>query len=202
MPGFAHLVLSAPLGFIAGCKRLNEVIVTNAHAKDSIVKACSVSYGEDRSVSQTTLEFQEEVKILGFIINCFERASPKPTVPEMVSVLDNSTFLSREAIALIISGIDSVMSSKTSEKDAATSSAISEHRKTVNFGRLSNLQWRLGVALSSSFCQNLCAPYVALSFDIVDTNGSKTLHTTEMTYVDFMKFQAEFQKVNSVMSAM
>lgn len=200
MPGFAHLVLSAPQGFIAGCKQFNVTVETNAAAKDSIVEACVVSRREDHSVTDTSMSWPEEVKVLSYLVNCFERASPKPTVPEMASTLDTSTFLAREAITIIIAGIDSVMNSNSST--AVKMDALMEIRKTSNFGRLSNLQWRLGVSLSSSSCQNLSAPYVALSFDIVDNNGCKAVHTTEMTYSEFVKFQADFAKVDNVMNAM
>ncbi len=200
MPGFAHLVLSAPQGFIAGCKQFNSTVETNAAAKDSIVEACVVSRREDHSVTDTSMSWPEEVKVLSYLVNCFERASPKPTVPEMASTLDTNTFLAREAITVIIAGIDSVINSNSST--AVKMDALMEIRKTSNFGRLSNLQWRLGVSLSSSSCQNLSAPYVALSFDVVDNNGRKTVHTTEMTYSDFVKFQADFAKVDNVMNAM
>jgi len=200
MPGFAHLVLSAPQGFIAGCKQFNSTVETNAAAKDSIVEACVVSRREDHSVTDTSMSWPEEVKVLSYLVNCFERASPKPTVPEMASTLDTNTFLAREAITVIIAGIDSVINSNSST--AVKMDALMEIRKTSNFGRLSNLQWRLGVTLSSSSCQNLSAPYVALSFDVVDNNGRKTVHTTEMTYSDFVKFQADFAKVDNVMNAM
>ncbi len=200
MPGFAHLVLSAPQGFIAGCKQFNSTVETNAAAKDSIVEACVVSRREDHSVTDTSMSWPEEVKVLSYLVNCFERASPKPTVPEMASILDTNTFLAREAITVIIAGIDSISNSNSST--AVKMDALMEIRKTSNFGRLSNLQWRLGVSLSSSSCQNLSAPYVALSFDVVDNNGRKTVHTTEMTYSDFVKFQADFAKVDNVMNAM
>ena len=199
MPGFAHLVLSAPQGFIAGCKQFNDTVETNAAAKDSIVEACMVSRREDHSVTDTSMSWPEEVKVLSYLVNCFERALPKPTIPEMASTLDTSTFLSREAITIIIAGIDSVMNSNRS---TVKMDALMENRKTSNFGRLSNLQWRLGVSLSSSSCQNLSSPYVALSFDVVDNNGCRTVHTTEMSYSEFVKFQADFAKVDNVMNAM
>jgi len=200
MPGFAHLVLSAPQGFIAGCKQFNVTIESSPNAKDAIVEACVVSRREDHSVTDTSMSWPEEVKVLSYLVNCYERASPKPTLPEMASTLDTSTFLAREAITVIIAGIDSVMNGNSSTTVKAD--ALLEIRKTSNFGRLSNLQWRLGVSLSSSSCQNLTAPYVALSFDIVDNNGCKTVHTTEMTYSEFVKFQADFQRVDNVMNAM
>ena len=200
MPTFAHLVLSAPQGFIAGCKQFNATVETNAAAKDSIVEACMVSRREDHSVTDTSMNWPEEVKVLSFLVNCFERALPRPTVPEMASALDTSTFLAREAITVIIASIDSVINHNSSTE--VKMDALMENRKTSNFGRLSNLQWRLGVSLSSSTCQNLSAPYVALSFDIVDNNGCKTVHTTEMTYSEFVKFQADFAKVDNVMNRM
>ena len=177
MPGFAQLVLSAPRGFVAGCRSFNALVEGDDVVSDAVVEACRVSYVEDRPVNSSSGSHVEEVKVLSYIVYCSEHSTPKPTVPEMATVLDNNTFLSRNAITTIIAGIDSV-TTKSKKAVAANTDDIPDNvfeelRKTSNFGRLSNLQWRLGVALRSSKCQSLSAPYVALSFDIVDNNGCK-----------------------------
>ena len=184
MPSFVQLILSAPRGFILGCNAYNALVNDEAQ-RDLVIEACRVSYKEDRPVnasqyrsgqSQGGHDFIEEVKVLSYIVYCFDHASPKPTVPEMAAVLDSNTFLNRDAITAIIAGIDSVKSEKESApagEDEIPDNIFEELRKTSNFGRLSNLQWRLGVALSSSKCARLSTPYVSLSFDIVDNNGSK-----------------------------
>ena len=184
MPNFAQLILSAPRGFVSGCKSYNTVVNDGAQA-DHVVEACRVSYKEDRPVNASQFgsgqvkgdhDLIEEVKVLSYIVYCFEHAAPKPTVPEMAAVLDSNTFLTRDAITGIIAGIDSVMSTKetaSADEDDIPDNVFEELRKTSNFGRLSNLQWRLGVALASSTCSSLSTPYISLSFDIVDNNGSK-----------------------------
>jgi len=185
MSNFAELILGAPRGFVAGCKAFNSLVDADdgGAACDAVVDACRVSYMEDRPVSGSSsslnISHVEEVKVLSYIVYSSEHTAgaPKPTVPEMAAVLDNNSFLSRNAITKIIAGIDSV-TTKAKKAVAADTDDIPENvfeelRKTSNFGRLSNLQWRLGVALQSSKCQSLNAPYVALSFDIVDNNGCK-----------------------------
>ena len=115
MPTFAQLILAAPMGFISGSKLINEAVATDETAKDAIIEACTAARGLDHKVcidtsSQGGDKWQEEVKILSYVVYCFEHATPKPTVPEMASALDSNTFLSRDAITILISGIDSVTS--------------------------------------------------------------------------------------------
>jgi hypothetical protein len=218
MPSFAQLILAAPMGFISGSKLLNEAVANDETAKDAIVEACTAARGLDHKVCIETSsqkggdKWQEEVKILTYVVYCFEHATPKPSVQEMASALDSNTFLSRDAITILISAIDTVTSAggkgkgsgagAAVDRGAAGAAALEDIRKTSNFGRLRNLQWRLGVALSSSSCDNLSSPYIAISFDVVDPNGNTQTHTTEMAYPAFLRFRTEFQKVNATMSAM
>ncbi len=48
-----------------------------------------------------------------------------------------------------------------------------------------NFEWRIGVAVCSSKCNNIYAPYVAVSFDINEPNGQTTSHNAELTYEQF-----------------
>ena len=210
MPSFTQLVLSAPAGFVKGCRTYNKTLEVNSDANDEIVQTCAVSFQGDHPANESITNYIEEVKVLSYIVYCYGHATPKPTVPEMASTLDSNTFLTRDAITAIIAGIDTVTnanananaSANTKDNNNNSSNNNIDIRKSSNFGRLSNLNWRLGVALSSSNCKNLSSPYVALSFDLIDNNGNKSVHTTEMSYGDFMKFHAEFRKVNQIMTAM
>jgi hypothetical protein len=55
----------------------------------------------------------------------------------------------------------------------------------VQLGRLFDLQWKLGVAVSSSNCSNLSAPFVALSYKISDSNGKARGYAMELSYSEF-----------------
>jgi hypothetical protein len=52
-------------------------------------------------------------------------------------------------------------------------------------GKLSNFKWRVGVALSSNKCKNLSSPYVLVSFDICELNGSIVHHACELSFEEF-----------------
>ncbi len=52
-------------------------------------------------------------------------------------------------------------------------------------GKMQNLKWRVGVAMSSNKCKSLGAPYVSLSFDVKETDGTTSHHSTELTYEQF-----------------
>lgn len=87
-------------------------------------------------------------------------------------------------------------------------------------GKMINFEWRIGVAVSSSKCNNIYAPYVAISFDINEPNGQTTSHSAELTYEQFkvclwyfnsmsnkltvfvQEFSATFEKVSRVMDGL
>lgn len=52
-------------------------------------------------------------------------------------------------------------------------------------GKIQNLKWRVGVAMSSNKCKNLTSPYVLLTFDVKEVDGTFTHHSTELTYDQF-----------------
>jgi hypothetical protein len=50
---------------------------------------------------------------------------------------------------------------------------------------MQNLKWRVGVAVSSSKCKSLSSPYVLLSFDVRELDGTVTQHSCELSYEQF-----------------
>ncbi len=48
------------------------------------------------------------------------------------------------------------------------------------------MQWKLGVAVSSSKCQKLSAPFVAVAVRVADVNGAQRTHHFELTVPEFM----------------
>ena len=62
-------------------------------------------------------------------------------------------------------------------------------------GKLENLQWKIGVALSSSMCKDLNHPYVNLSFQIRGTDGTLAFHTLELSYEDFVVRESDRLKI-------
>ena len=55
-----------------------------------------------------------------------------------------------------------------------------------------NFKWRVGVAMSSSKCKSLAHPYVLISFDIKEVDGSITHHSAELTFDQFKVCWGQF----------
>ena len=47
------------------------------------------------------------------------------------------------------------------------------------------MDWKLGVAMSSTSCRSLNAPYVTLQLRLTDSTGASRLHTLDMTVPEF-----------------
>ena len=58
----------------------------------------------------------------------------------------------------------------------------------LKLGRLFDLQWKLGVSISSSNCSNLSAPFVSLSYKVSDTNGKAKGYSMELSFPEFQVF--------------
>ena len=51
--------------------------------------------------------------------------------------------------------------------------------------QLVSMDWKLGVAMSSSSCRSLSSPYVTLQLRIAEAGGNIRLQTVEMTIPEF-----------------
>jgi hypothetical protein len=201
--GFGQLVTSSPNGFHAACDRLN-VLLENEEAAEEIVKMAPRLYsgGLGAMESGNNKKWEEELKAVMFILYCYTESEVKPEDKEIASVLDLNTFLSRTSIAYIVRCLGSVR--VIEDTIAATSGSETPvevmSRKLSNYGRVTNLQWKLGVALASSKCKMLSSPYVALSFDTMTSDGVTRKETLEMTYQEFSDFFTKLTEVDAAMS--
>lgn len=188
MPSFDCLILSAPSGFSRGCALLNDMVVSNVDGEEggasSIVATLlkklllQPNYAPNPALLS---QYKEEFAALKFLVRSYFAANPKPTVKLMATALDSSTLLERGVIELLVSIIDSVNTS--SEAEAAHATVPSSSSSSI--GKLSNFQWRAGVAITSNQCSKLTSPYVSISFDVKKSDGSKTFHTLELSYDEF-----------------
>ena len=185
---FETLILGAPLGFINGCGVCNtledpssvvELAVQSARTSGSAPSSSSSSSPKDRAV-----------KSLVYIINARNQSQPAPEVTELASVLDLHTTLSRLCITALAAGLEVYPIPAEGGLPASQSA------------KLSNLHWRLGVALASSTCKSLLSPYVSLSFNVKDGNGNTKVHTSELTYREFSEFHATLQEVQRKMETL
>ena len=94
--------------------------------------------------------------------------------------LQAHTELSEAAITVVVR-------SWTATEEARTSAegGVAAAKKAFTIGQLMGVEWKLGVTVSSSHCQQLLAPFVALVFRVADSNGTIETQHIELTYAEF-----------------
>jgi hypothetical protein len=182
---FAGLILAAPLGFLNGCNELSSLDDEKFAAVLSVALAASRS-GHAPAASTVC----EGTKSLMYIIYALNSSTPRPEVTELAAVLDSHTALSRACITSLVGGLD------------AAAAELGAGESSICGGKLTGLQWRLGVSLASSSCSQLLSPYVALNFTVTDSNGEKKVHSAELTYKEFHAFHQSIQRVANTMDSL
>jgi len=75
-------------------------------------------------------------------------------------------------------------------------------KQSFSIGKLVNLRWRLGIAVKSSSCSALNAPFVSLLMEVEDGNQKKTTHTLELTLAEFQDLAKQFQEMATLMDTL
>tara|TARA_A100001035_G_C27683129_1_gene454078 strand:+ start:291 stop:839 length:549 start_codon:yes stop_codon:yes gene_type:complete len=180
---------------------MNDMMEEGRGAEE-LVELSPKLYADGLSAMDSDKKWDEEVKALLFIFHCYAEASPKPEEKEIAMALDLNTSLSRTAIACIVKCVGCIREIEATIEATSGSETPVEvmNRKMSNYGRVSNLKWRLGVAVASSTCKNLSAPYVSLAFDVTMSNGFKKRQTLELTYPEFQQFMRKLIQTEEAMS--
>ena len=55
----------------------------------------------------------------------------------------------------------------------------------LDVGKLIDLKWKVGMAVSSDSCKNLNSPFVCLSLTISDGSGNIKMHDLELSMAQF-----------------
>ncbi|XP_067371280.1 COMM domain-containing protein 6 isoform X2 [Channa argus] len=69
----------------------------------------------------------------------------------------------------------------------------------LSIGQLVEMQWKLGMAVSSDTCRSLNSPYVCLLLKIVEPSGQILQRSLEMTIAQFQNFHKQFKEMAAVM---
>uniref|UniRef100_A0A3Q3XI54 COMM domain-containing protein 6 n=1 Tax=Mola mola TaxID=94237 RepID=A0A3Q3XI54_MOLML len=64
---------------------------------------------------------------------------------------------------------------------------------------LVDLQWKLGMSVSSDTCRSLNSPYVSLLLKVVEPSGQICQRSFEMTIPQFQNFHKQFKEMAAVM---
>ncbi|XP_069010359.1 COMM domain-containing protein 6 [Embiotoca jacksoni] len=77
--------------------------------------------------------------------------------------------------------------------------AQQEVQAMLSIGQLVDMQWKLGMAVSSDTCRSLNSPYVTLLLKIVEPSGQICQRSFEMTIPQFQNFHKQFKEMAAVM---
>jgi len=72
--------------------------------------------------------------------------------------------------------------------------------KHVSAGKLVDIQWRLGMGVSSDSCRNLNHPFIVLSLTVQHPDMRTTQHVVEMSLSQFKNFYSQLKDMASVMA--
>ncbi|XP_062862021.1 COMM domain-containing protein 6 [Trichomycterus rosablanca] len=77
--------------------------------------------------------------------------------------------------------------------------AYQEVQTMASIGQLVDIQWKLGMAVSSDTCRSLNSPYVSVLMKIADTSGEISYKSFEMTVPQFQNLFRQFKEIASVL---
>ncbi|XP_070553177.1 COMM domain-containing protein 6-like [Ptychodera flava] len=72
-------------------------------------------------------------------------------------------------------------------------------QQMLNIGQLVDMEWKLGLALSSDSCRSLNSPYVAMTMTVADPSGHHITRTFEMTIPEFQNFHKQMKEMASIL---
>ncbi|KAM8749163.1 COMM domain-containing protein 6 [Acanthopagrus schlegelii] len=70
---------------------------------------------------------------------------------------------------------------------------------TLSISQLVDMQWKLGMAVSSDICRSLNSPYVSLLLKVVEPSGQICQKSFELTVPQFQNFHKQFKEMAAVM---
>uniref|UniRef100_UPI0037E7B6E2 COMM domain-containing protein 6 n=1 Tax=Semicossyphus pulcher TaxID=241346 RepID=UPI0037E7B6E2 len=74
-----------------------------------------------------------------------------------------------------------------------------EIQAVLSISQLVDMQWKLGMAVSSDTCRSLNSPYVSLLLKVVEPSGQISHRSFEMTIPQFQNFHKQFKEMAAVM---
>ncbi|KAM3607841.1 uncharacterized protein V6R79_014994 [Siganus canaliculatus] len=149
------------------------------------------------------------------ISDSFQRAGVRVDHQALQSMIRYLLLTFRSAGKSKLSGDEFVLRLETSSQKWAKASLQVLHRLWSEYGavvhaqqevqtmlsinQLVDMQWKLGMAVSSDACRSLNSPYVSLLLKIVDPSGQICQRSFEMTIPQFQNFHKQFKEMAAVM---
>ncbi|XP_061580637.1 COMM domain-containing protein 6 [Cololabis saira] len=127
-----------------------------------------------------------------FLLLTFRSAGKRNiSADELVSELDGGGSKWSKAALQVLHG-------SWSEHRAAVH-AQQEARAMLSIGQVLDLQWKLGMAVSSDSCRSLNSPYVTLLLKILKPSGETSQRSFEMTIPQFQNFHQQFREMAALL---
>lgn len=202
--------VNIPRGFFAANDVLNRLPAD--YVKSLTVDACKAYFSKTEEVSKSqafkTLRAQHpedttDEAQLGSAINalafCFSQAKQYDLSAEEfnTSLKAKTDFAKavRICLATALNERDQVAAKEAKEdtEEPAT--------KTLQLARVVDMQWKLGVGVSSSNCEALHTPFVTLVLTLADSRGRRQSHTLEMNLTQFKQFKKSFQDLSTALDS-
>ncbi|XP_072332265.1 COMM domain-containing protein 6 isoform X1 [Scyliorhinus torazame] len=131
----------------------------------------------------------EATKALVHVTSLFFRSAAQSKMSAedlIVKLADSSNNWSKQALQVI-------RHVWTEQGKLIMTPEAAKHMLTV--GQLVDLQWKLGMAISSDSCRSLNHPYVTMMLKVADPSGEIISRSFEMTVPQFRNFSKQFREV-------
>lgn len=106
MPSFEVLILGAPVGFIDGCCRINELASISPNVLDNLIFKSAADPNFSPSNPSEALQ-SKTIKTINYIVRSFKTANPPIDAPRASATLSASTILTKEIIDKFITELQS-----------------------------------------------------------------------------------------------
>ncbi|XP_006639448.1 COMM domain-containing protein 6 [Lepisosteus oculatus] len=138
------------------------------------------------------LDLEALQKIIHMVLFIFRTAGKNNLSSEelIVKLSERSSRWSKQALQLI---------HKLWNEQGKFVLANQNAKAMINIGQLVDLQWKLGMAVSSDTCRSLNYPYVSMTLKIADTTGQLLSKSFEMTVPQFQNFFRQFREMAAVL---
>jgi len=97
--------------------------------------------------------------------------------------LKKHSSMTQETIALVVQAWSSVR---------AQTSDLTDLKKGLSLGRVVGFDWKLGVGVTSSVCENIKQAFVSVVWKIADPSGQIQHHHMELSIPDFKELHQAF----------
>nr|XP_020465192.1 COMM domain-containing protein 6 [Monopterus albus]XP_020465193.1 COMM domain-containing protein 6 [Monopterus albus] len=138
------------------------------------------------------LDHEDLQKIIRFLLLTF-RSSGKSNLSgdDLVSRLDDSGNKWPKTSLQVVHRLWS--------EHGALVHAQQEVQAMLSISQLVDMQWKLGMAVSSDTCRSLNSPYVTLLLKVVGPSGNISQRSFEMTIPQFQNFHKQFKEMAAAM---